>query len=58
MMLISLCGTQKAVSFVNETMIHHRHKITPYPGEKLFGVGEGKHGLPEKRFMIMVTSAI
>jgi len=23
---------------VNETIIHHRHKITPYLGEKLFGV--------------------
>jgi allantoinase len=27
------------VSFiVDETMIHHRHKITPYVGEKLYGV--------------------
>ena len=23
---------------VNESMIHHRHKITPYLGEKLYGV--------------------
>ena len=43
---------------VTENMIHHRHKITPYLDEKLLWCGGSKHGLGEKKFLIMATSFI